>query len=134
MAFPFSLPTTLKPFVDQVLLWLHGRRLGIVGDGEQTNTVNATSSLLILDGVPIGSSRFSVTSMPLLVTSLSAAGSVALTGAVVGDIVAKVYDLNAAVWVDVTTSFESVISVANAIQQTVSTSGHVLAVYLQPGS
>ncbi len=134
MAFPFSLPTTLKPFVDQVLVWLHGRRLGIVGDGEQTNTTNATSSLLILDGVPIGSTRAGAASVPLVATGLSAAGSITLTGAVIGDTILKVYDLNAALWVDVTSSFESAITVTNAIQETVSVSGHAIVVFLQPGS
>jgi hypothetical protein len=134
MAFPFSLPTTLKPFVDQVLVWLHGRRLGIVGDGEQTNTVNATSSLLILDGVPIGSTRSGPASVPIPATGLSAAGSITITGAVIGDTVLKVYDVAAALWVDVSSSFESVISVNNAIQETASVTNHAIVVFLQPGS
>ncbi len=132
MAFPFSLPTTLKPFVDQVLVWLHGRRLGIVGDGEQTNTINATSSLLILDGVPIGSTRAGAVAAPLLITGLSAAGSVTMTGAVIGDIVARVINLGAST--DVTSSFESVITVTDKIQETVSVSGAVCLVFLIPGS
>jgi hypothetical protein len=134
MAFPFSLPTTLKPFVDQVLVWLHGRRLGIVGDGEQTNTVNATSSLLILDGVPIGSTRAGALAVPLIATGLSAAGSVTLTGAVVGDVVAKVYDQASAVWTDVSSKFETVITVNDKIQELSSVSGDGIIVFLQPGS
>ncbi len=72
--------------------------------------------------------------MPLVATGLSAAGAVTLAGAVVGDTVLKVYDQAVAVWVDVTSSFESAISVAGQIQETASVSGHGIIVFLQPGS
>jgi len=115
----------LSDLRDKVLLWMHGRRLGIVGDGQ-------SSTVLVLDGKAIGSTRSGPTAIPLLATSGSGAGAVTLTGAVVGDNVQKVYDQNAANWVDVTSSFEGTITVANQIQQTASTSGHLIIVFLQP--
>jgi outer membrane lipoprotein SlyB len=129
MAFPVT--TNL---VDKVLLWIHGRRLGLIGDGEATNTNPTTSGLLVLDGIPIAGTRVGPPSIPLIATSLSAAGAVTLAGAVVGDLVQKVYDQNSAVWVDVSADFETTISVAGQIQQTISTSGHGIVVFLQPGS
>jgi hypothetical protein len=119
----------LAALADRVLLWLHGRRLGLVGDGQSSN-----SSVLALDGVAVGSTRGGTAAIPLLATSLSAAGAVTLTGAVVGDTVQKVYDQNSAVWTDVTSSFEASISVANQIQQSASTSSHGVIVFLQPNS
>jgi len=117
----------LSDLRDKVLVWLHGRRLGFFGDGQ-------SSAVLVLDGKSIGSTRGGPGAIPLLATSLSAAGAVTLTGAVVGDNVQKVYDQNAAVWVDVSSSFEGTITVANQIQQTASTSSHGVIVFLQPQS
>lgn len=115
----------LASMADRVLLWIHGRRLGIVGDGQV-----GTSSALVLDGVVIGSSRG--TNLIKAVTSLSAAGSVVFAGLAVGDNVMSVTDLSSDT--DVSTSFESTISVAGAIQQLLSTSGHQVLVAVQPQS
>jgi hypothetical protein len=118
----------MATLADSVLLWLHARRLGFIGDGQ-----GGKSSVLVLDGVAVGATRAPAT-FPLIGTGLSAAGAVTLTGAVVGDVVSKVYDQNAANWVDVTADFEATISVANQIQETVSVSGHQIIVFLTPGS
>jgi hypothetical protein len=70
---------------DNVLLWIHGRRLGLVGDG-----VN-TPFGLFADGVFYGSSRGVV--LPLISATTGAAASVTLTGAAVGDKVLSVLDI-----------------------------------------
>lgn len=115
--------------IDKVLLWFHGRRLGIAGDGQAASG----SSVLVLDGTVVGATRAPPT-FALVGTGLAAAGAVTLTGAVVGDTVVKVWDTNAAGYVDVTSSFESTISVANQIQETASVSSHNIRVELTPGS
>lgn len=115
--------------VDKVLLWYHGRRLGTTGDG----FVSGGSSLLIHDGSVVGASRAPPT-FALVGTGGSGAGAVTLTGAVVGDTIAKVWDTNAAAYVDVTANFESTITVANQIQQLTTVSGHTIKVELTPGS
>lgn len=40
---------------DKVLVWLHGRRLGIRGDGQ--GPLSTSQDVLVLDGVSIGSTR-----------------------------------------------------------------------------
>ncbi len=100
-----------------MLLWVHGRRLGLTGDGP-----NSGNSLLVLDGQAVGSTRAGPANIPLVATSGSGAGSVVLTGAVVGDSVQRVVDLTRGT--DVSADFESTITVAGHIQQTTTTSGH----------
>jgi len=109
---------------NQVLLWLHGRRLGIYGDGQTSQ-----NSSLVLDGVAIGSSRTGANSLKGSATTLSGAGAVTLAGTLVGDIVELVINTSL---VDVTSSFESTISVAGQIQQTVSTGGVVCLFFVNP--
>ena len=128
--------TVLSNAADKATLPLHGRRLGLIGDGQAAN-----SSLLQVDNVPVGSTRSGVPAIPFMATMLNAAGAITLTGAVgsdlsptgSGDNVQKVFDLTALT--DVTSSFESTISKTNQIQQTASgTAGHVLQIFLQPNS
>lgn len=119
--------TFAKTIFDKVLVWVHGRRLGLFGDGQGTN-----NSSLVLDGVTVGSNRTGANSLKGLATSLSAAGAVTLTGTLVGDTVEFVLDMNVAPFVDVTSSFESTISVAGQIQQTASTSSHVCWFFVNP--
>ncbi|MGY3393449.1 hypothetical protein ACVWW6_006040 [Bradyrhizobium sp. USDA 3311] len=96
---------------DDVLVSIHPRRLGIVGDG-----LPGSTSALLLDGKVIGTSR-----NPIKVCQVASngAGAVTLAGAVVGDVVESVVNLTTPG--DVTSSFESVISVAGQIQQTAAT-------------
>ena len=114
---------------NQVLLWLHGRRLGIFGDGQTSQ-----NSSLVLDGVAIGSSRTGAAPLLGVATALSSAvGAVTLTGTLVGDTVTLVLDMNVAPFVDVTANFESTISVAGQIQQTsASQANHSCLFFINP--
>ena len=115
---------------NQVLLWLHGRRLGIYGDGQTSQ-----NSSLVLDGVAIGSSRTGAAPLLGVATALSSAvGAVTLTGTLVGDTVTLVLDMAVAPFVDVTSSFESIVSVAGQVQETASVSAHVLLFFVNPQS
>ena len=114
---------------DSVLLWLHGRRLGIVGDGGSGNP-----SALMLDGKVIASNRLTTGFILVPATGLSGAGAVTIAGAVIGDTVVSVIDTNASPFVNVSSSFESTISVAGQIQETASVSGHGILVCIIPRS
>jgi hypothetical protein len=96
---------------DDVLVSIHPRRLGIVGDGNPGNP-----SALLLDGKVIGTGR-----NPIKVCQVASngAGAVTLAGAVVGDTVENVTNITTPG--DVTSSFEATISVAGQIQQTAAT-------------
>jgi hypothetical protein len=129
---------TFTQMAQKVLLWIHGMRLGIAGD-PQGDGQPATSTCLVLDGIPIGSTRGAL--LVAKVNALGAAGSVSLAGtpaasAAVGDAVVAVFDFGTAATVtDVTASYEATISVAGAIQQTAAgTAGHNLLVFIQPQS
>lgn len=114
---------------DDVLIWEHGRRLGIVGDGQ-----SGDPSCLLLDGKVIASNRLAAPFQVKVATSLSAAGAVTLANAVPGDTVVSVLDMSVAPFTDVSADFESTISVAGQIQQTISTSGHQVLVVTVPRS
>jgi hypothetical protein len=94
---------------DNVLLWLHGRRVGLAGDG----SFSASSGLLV-DGQLVGSKRGPVVSQ--LAAGSNGTGSVAFPGAVDGDAVLLALDLTTPA--NVTASFETVISTAGLIRQT----------------
>ena len=117
---------------DKVLLWLHGRRLGIKGDGQ--GPVSSESDLLVLDGVAIGSTRSGPNSIKAVASGSNGAGPVTVAGAVVGDLVEFVLDLTDAT--DVTSSFQSVVTVAGQVQQTSATnlSAKTLVFHVQPQS
>jgi hypothetical protein len=117
---------SIANIADKVLLWIHGRRLGLLGDGQK-----GTNSAIVVDDTVVATTRGPIVKVA---TSLSAAGAVTIAGAVVGDDVVSVLDMNAAPFVDVTSSFEAAISVAGQIQQTASTSGHGILVQLRPAS
>ena len=91
---------------DNVLLWLHGRRLGLVGDG----SFSASTGVLV-DGQLVGSKRGPVVSQ--LAAGNNGVGSVGFSAAVDGDSVLLALDLTTPA--NVTSSFESVISVAGQI-------------------
>lgn len=117
---------SLQSIADRVLVWLHGRRIGITGDGQ-----SGVSSQLVLDGVPIAGTRADI-----IVTQVgrNGAGTLALAGAVVGDNVLNVTNISTPG--DVTASFESTITVAGQIQQTAATnlSAAQLLFSIQPQS
>jgi hypothetical protein len=126
---------TFTQMAQKVLLWIHGMRLGIAGD-PQGDGQPATSTCLVLDGIPIGSTRGAL--LVARAAGLAAAGSVSLAGtnaasAAVGDAVVAVVDLTADT--DVTSSFEATISVAGAIQETTGLgAAHPVLVFIQPQS
>jgi hypothetical protein len=93
---------------DNVLLWLHGRRVGLVGDG----SFSASSGLMV-DGQLVGSGRGPVISQ--LAPGSNGIGSVAFPAAVDGDVVLFALDLTTPA--NVTASFETVISTAGQIRQ-----------------
>lgn len=95
---------------DDVLLWLHGRRVGIVNDGTYS------PSVLMLDNQAVLSKRASA---PVIVTTTAGsngAGPVTLAAAVKGDTVVNATNLTTPG--DVSSSFEGTISVSGQIQQT----------------
>jgi hypothetical protein len=94
---------------DDVLIWEHGRRLGIVGDGQ-----SGDPSALILDGKVIASNRLATGVLFKFITAV-AVGPITLAGAQPGDTVAGVIDLTSDA--DGTATFESTITVAGQIQQ-----------------
>jgi hypothetical protein len=94
---------------DNVLLWLHGRRLGLVGDG----AFSASSGLLV-DGQMVGSKRGPAVFQ--LAAGNNGVGNVSFPAAVDGDAVLFALDLTTPA--NVTASFESVISLAGQIKQT----------------
>jgi hypothetical protein len=119
--------TFVKTISDKVIFWIHGRRLGIFGDGQASN-----NSSLVLDGVVVGSSRTGAAPLLAIATGLSAAGAVTVTGTLVGDTVTVVLDMNAAPFVDVTSSFEATVSVAGQVQESASVSGHSCLFFINP--
>lgn len=116
--------TYAKTIVDKVLVWIHGRRLGIFGDGQSTNNTS-----LVLDGVTVGSTRTGAAPLMQVATGLSAAGAVTVPGTLVGDTVSVVINSS---FVDVTSSFESTVSVAGQVQETASVSGAVCLFVVSP--
>ncbi len=112
---------------DNVLLWLHGRRVGLAGDG----SFSATSGLLV-DGQLVGSKRGAI--INLLSPGNNGAGSIAFPSAVDGDVVVFALDLTTPA--NVTSSFETVVSTAGQIKQTSSSnlSGKNIFFSVQPAS
>lgn len=111
--------TWAKTIQDKVLVWLHGRRLGIYGDGQNTTSgqpINNAS--LVLDGVTIGSTRTGATPFRVSAAGLNGAGAITAVGALVGDNVSFVTGPTNA---DSGSLFESTISVTGQVQQTSTT-------------
>jgi hypothetical protein len=94
---------------DNVLLWFHGRRLGLVGDGSYSS-----SSGMLVDSVLVGSKRGPAVFQ--LAAGNNGIGSISFPSAVDGDIVMFALDLTTPA--NVTSSFEAVISTADQIKQT----------------
>lgn len=111
--------------VDRVLVWIHGRRLGLYNDGQQTS-----NNALVLDGVVVGSTRTGANSLKGIATALATTGAVTLTGTVAGDTTELVLDLTSLT--DVTSNFESTISVSGQIQQTTAGSAHACLFFVNP--
>jgi hypothetical protein len=121
---------SLTNIADKVLLWLHGRRWGLRGDGQGPSP----STVAVLDGIAIGSTRSGPNALKIVAAGSNGAGAVTVTGTKVGDNVELVLDLTDAT--DVTSSFEATVSVAGQVQQTAVTnlSGKTCVFFVQPQS
>jgi hypothetical protein len=112
---------------DNVLVWLQGRRVGLVGDG----AFSASSGMLV-DGQLVGSKRGNAVFQ--LAAGNNGAGDIAFTAAASGDVLLFALDLTTPA--NVTSSFEPVVSIAGQIQQTSASnlSGKNIFFVLQPAS
>ena len=116
---------------DKVLLWLHGLRFGIIGDGQPTSP-----SAIALDGIVVANRRSGPNSLKQVAAGAAAAttgtGGIGFTGLKVGDSVEMVVNLSTPA--DATSSFESTISTAGFIQQTSASnlSGNTYFFLVQP--
>lgn len=119
--------STLTKLADKVLLWLHGRRLGLMGDGQGPSP----ATTLVLDGVAIGSTRSGPNAIKAVAAGLNGAGGVAIASAKVGDNVEMVLQ---STFTDASASFESTVSVAGQVQQTSASnlSGNTYLFLVQP--
>jgi hypothetical protein len=107
---------------DNVLLWLHGRRLGLVGDG----SFSASSGLMV-DNQLVGSKRGPIVSQ--LAPGSNGIGNIAFPAAMDGDVVLFALDLTTPA--NVTSSFETVISTAGQIRQTSATNLSMKNIFFQ---
>jgi len=114
---------------DKVLLWMHGRRLGVRGDGQ--GPLSANSDVLVLDGVAVGSTRSGPNALKVVASGNNGAGAVTVAGVKVGDNVELVLQSN---FTDATSSFEATVSVAGQVQQTSASnlSGNTYLFFVQP--
>jgi hypothetical protein len=109
---------------------LIGRHFGYTGDPEVVAQTSGSGYALLVEGVPLATSRAIIIHAA---TMLVSAGGVTLAGTLPGDKVVSVSDLTALV--DVSSSFESTISVAGQLQQTAAgNAGHVLLPVVLPQS
>ena len=95
---------------DDVLVWLHGRRIGIVGDGQAGD-----ESALVVDGKTVASNRMPAPFIVKTVAGSNGAGPVTVASAVAGDTVVNATDLSFPA--DASADFEATISVSGQIQQ-----------------
>jgi len=117
---------------DKVLLWLHGRRLGIRGDGSSPTA--KPGDVLVLDGVAIGATRSGPNAIKAVAAGNNGAGAITVAGTLVGDNVEMVVNLSAPA--DATASFEATVSIAGQVQQTSASnlSGSTFLFLVQPQS
>ena len=116
---------------DQVLVPIHGRRLGLINDGASGVTgLNVDGKLVGVGGRTAFVGPFAIK----LSLGSNGIGSVAFAGLLTGDLPFSVINLTDGT--DVTSSFESTISIAGAIQQTAATdlSAKKLLIYVAPGA
>lgn len=120
--------TFAKTIVDKVLLWLHGRRLGLFNDGQST-----VNNSLVLDGVVVGSTRTGAAPLLAVATGPNGAGGATVTGALIGDTVTLVLQ-SGSPFSDASSSFETTVTVAGQVQQTGSSnlSGNTYLFILNP--
>jgi len=113
---------------DKVLNWIHGRRLGVLGDSYGSDT-----SLVVLDGVAVGSTRSGAAPIIVSAAGNNGAGAITVAGAVVGDNVEFVMGPTNA---DASASFETTVSVAGQVQQTSASnlSANQYVFFVQPQS
>jgi phage terminase large subunit-like protein len=117
---------------DKVLLWAHGRRTGVKGDGG--GPFASIKSLFVLDGVAVGSTRSGPNAIKAVAAGSNGAGAITVAGAAVGDNVEIVVNLSTPA--DASASFESTVSVAGQVQQTSASnlSGSTYLFCVQPQS
>jgi len=122
---------TFTDLRDKVLVWAHGRRTGVKGDGG--GPFASISSLFALDGVSIGSTRSGPNGIKAVAAGSNGKGAITVAGAVVGDNVELVL---LSTFVDATSSFEATVSVAGQVQQTSASnlSGNTYLFFVQPQS
>lgn len=122
---------SFSSIADKVLLWLHGRRLGIRGDGQ--GPLSSAGDVLVLDGVAVGSTRSGCNPLKVVAAGSNGTGAVTVAGVKVGDLVEMVLQSN---FTDASASFESTASVAGQVQQTSTSnlSGNTYLFLVQPQS
>lgn len=121
-----SFNSTFADLRDRVLLWMHGRRLGLIGDGQSSSTNGLT-----VDGTLVGSSRTGCTPYPVSAAGVAAAGPVTVANALVGD---NVFWVMGPTNADASASFATTVTVAGQVQQTSGSnlSGNQYVFYIQP--
>jgi hypothetical protein len=95
---------------DDTLVEIHGRRFGIVGDGQAGD-----ESALQLDGKCVLSNRQAAPFFTATAAGNNGAGAITVTGAVKGDTVVSVNNLSSPA--DASSSFESTVTVTGQVQQ-----------------
>lgn len=117
---------------DKVLVWLHGRRLGVRGDGANP-FIAGGGDALILDGIVVGATRSGPNALKVIASGSNGAGPVTIAGALVGDHVEMVL---LSTFSDSSASFETTVSVAGQVQQTSASnlSGNTYLFFVQPQS
>jgi hypothetical protein len=123
---------TLTDLRDKVLLWIHGRRLGILGDG--SGPLSSERDIVVLDGIAIGSTRSGPNPIKGVAAGSNGAGAITVAGTKVGDNVEIVVNLSTPA--DASASFESMVTVAGQVQQTSASnlSGSTYLFCVQPQS
>jgi hypothetical protein len=94
---------------DDTAVSIHGRRLGLAGDGSAGDT-----SALLLDGKVVASSRGKL--IVGVAAGNNGAGAITVAGTVPGDAVVLVTNLSTPA--NASASFEGTVSVAGQVQQT----------------
>lgn len=100
---------------DDVLLWEHGRRHGLGGDGQSGNP-----SFLMIDGNVVASNRVKAAGSGTYIKTAAGSngvGPVTIANVQPGDTVISATDLSATPPADVSSSFEATVTVAGQIQQ-----------------
>jgi phage terminase large subunit-like protein len=120
--------TFLRTIADRVIVWLHGRRIGLFGDGQAS-----VNNSLVIDGVTVGSTRTGANPIKAVAAGSNGAGAITVTGTLVGDIVEIVVQISGT-QADSSSSFETTVTVAGQVQQTSASnlSGNTYLFFVNP--